>query len=71
MIEIREEISRRLVDLISRKEPVGWYVIEHSFTLQRSNFPDGTNVMTYLDELEAKGEIEKDGDGNYLRAKRA
>ena len=67
MTEIREEITEKLLDLIACKGPVGWYVIEHSFNVPRSEFPDNTNVFSFLDELEAQGAIEKDSDGKYSR----
>lgn len=58
-----DKIDSAIIAIVDERGPIGWYGIENRLSIPRSEFPEGTNVMTYIKRLLAKGLIvETDGE---------
>jgi predicted transcriptional regulator len=67
---IRERIRAEIRRLLGTSpDGCGWYSLEKRFGIARQEFPPHTNIMTFLTELEAEGEVERktvDGKERYV-----
>lgn len=54
--QIKSDLLRILRD---NPDGCGWYALEIRCRVPRAEFPPGTNVMTFLDALEAEGAVRK------------
>jgi len=52
-----DKIDSAIIAIIDERGPIGWYGIENRLSIPRSDFPEGTNVMTYIKKLIATGLI--------------
>ena len=54
----REFIEQYLLQYLAKRgEPTNWYPIEQACSLPRNEFPEGTNIMTFLEDLKERGLI--------------
>jgi hypothetical protein len=72
MAQTFDEIAQSLLAIVSKSpNGIGWYGAEMRCSIPRSEFPDGMNVGSVLEELVAQGVIVKsvvDGKEKYFSA---
>lgn len=61
-----DNVRAEILKLIVENGPIGWYAMERKLRVPRSHFSDGYTLMSYLDELEDAGLIERDDNDKYI-----
>ncbi|MEY4582141.1 MAG: hypothetical protein RL701_6844 [Pseudomonadota bacterium] len=71
--DARDRIIAEIKRLLgTTPEGCSWYALEQRFGIARQDFPPNTNVMTFLKELEADGEVQRrtvNGKERYVSAR--
>ena len=61
---INEQIKKEILRIINESDNgCGWYIIEMRCRIPRSEFPAGTNIKSYIEEMIEEGKIRRDTDG--------
>jgi len=51
--------------MLADQGPMGWYAMERRLRIPRNEFREGYTLMSYLDDLEEGGFIDRIEDGKY------